>query len=63
MSATRMHLLHCASDWHKMKLIWQRLGHANIAITLDMYAHSLPAAYEQAANTLARRRMPSIALR
>jgi integrase len=43
-----------ASDWHEMKLISQRLGHANIAITLDVYAHVLPAADEQAANTLAR---------
>jgi integrase len=37
-----------------MKLISQRLGHASIAVTLDMYAHVLPAADERAANTLAR---------
>jgi excisionase family DNA binding protein len=43
-----------ASGWHEMKLISQRLGHANIAVTLDLYAHVLPAADEQAANTLAR---------
>jgi len=33
-----------ATGWHEMKVISQRLGHANIAITLDMYAHVLPAA-------------------
>ena len=43
-----------ATGWHEMKLISQRLGHANIAITLDTYAHVLPAADEQAACTLAR---------
>jgi integrase len=43
-----------ATGWHEMKLISQRLGHANIAITLDTYSHVLPAADEQAANTLAR---------
>ena len=43
-----------ATGWHEMKLISQRLGHANIAITLDTYAHVLPAADEQAARTLAR---------
>jgi integrase len=37
-----------------MKLISQPLGHTNIAITLDTYSHVLPAADEQAANTLAR---------
>lgn len=43
-----------ATGWHEMKLISQRLGHANIAITLDTYSHVLRAADEQAANTLAR---------
>lgn len=43
-----------ATGWHEMKLISQRLGHANIGITLDTYAHVLPAADEQAARTLAR---------
>jgi integrase len=32
----------------------QRLGHASVGITLDTYAHVLPAADERAANTLAR---------
>ncbi|MGI8576031.1 MAG: hypothetical protein ACR2MA_12020 [Egibacteraceae bacterium] len=43
-----------ATGWHEMKLISQRLGHAYIGITLDTYAHVLPAADEQAARTLAR---------
>ena len=33
--------------------ISQRLGHANVAITLDTYSHVLPAADETMAHTLA----------
>jgi integrase len=42
-----------ATGWHDVKVISQRLGHANIGITLDTYSHVLPAADEHAANTLA----------
>jgi integrase len=43
-----------ATGWHEVKVISQRLGHASIGFTLDAYAHVLPAADEQTANTLAR---------
>lgn len=36
-----------------MKVISQRLGHANVAITMDTYSHVLPAADERVAHTLA----------
>jgi integrase len=42
-----------AAGWHHVKVISQRLGRANTSITLDTYSHVLPAADEQAANTLA----------
>lgn len=42
-----------ATGWHEVKVISQRLGHASIGFTLDTYAHVLPAADEQTANTLA----------
>ena len=36
------------------KVVQERLGHANIAITLDTYSHAVPALEEQAAATVAR---------
>jgi integrase len=36
------------------KVVQERLGHANIAITLDVYSHAVPALEEQAAATVAR---------
>lgn len=36
------------------KVIQERLGHANIAITLDTYSHTVPALEEQAAATVAK---------
>ncbi|MEX2374989.1 MAG: site-specific integrase, partial [Dehalococcoidia bacterium] len=42
-----------ATGWHEVKVISERLGHANLAITLDTYSHVLPAADEATANTLA----------
>jgi|SRR5215216_6421968 integrase len=35
------------------KVVQERLGHANIAITLDTYSHGVPALEEQAAHTVA----------
>jgi integrase len=35
------------------KVVQERLGHANIAITLDTYSHAVPALEEQAAYTVA----------
>jgi integrase len=35
------------------KIVQERLGHANIAITLDTYSHAVPALEEQAAATVA----------
>jgi Phage integrase family/Arm DNA-binding domain len=35
------------------KIVQERLGHANIAITLDSYSHAVPALEEQAAATVA----------
>jgi integrase len=35
------------------KVVQERLGHANIAITLDTYSHAVPALEEQAAHTVA----------
>lgn len=37
-----------------MKVISQRLGHASIGITIDTYAHVLPKADQETAETLAR---------
>jgi hypothetical protein len=42
-----------ATGWHEAKVISQRLGHANVGITLDTYSHVLPAADETVAHTLA----------
>ena len=42
-----------ATGWHDVKVLSQRLGHANVAITLDTYSHVLPAADETMAHTLA----------
>jgi integrase len=35
------------------KIVSERLGHANIAITMDTYSHVLPGLDEQAAGTVA----------
>jgi integrase len=42
-----------STDWHEIKVISERLGHASIGITLDTYAHVLPVADERTAHTLA----------
>ena len=42
-----------AAGWHEVKVISERLGHANVAITIDTYSHVLPAADEATAHTLA----------
>jgi integrase len=44
--------------WHwrpvsTRRWVQERLGHANIAITLDTYSHAVPALEEQAARTVA----------
>jgi hypothetical protein len=36
------------------KIVSERLGHANIAITMDTYSHVLPGQDEQAADTVAQ---------
>jgi len=36
-----------------VKVISERLGHANVAITLDVYSHVIPGMDEQAATTVA----------
>jgi integrase len=43
-----------ATGWHEVKVISERLGHANVAITIDTYSHVLPAADAAAAHTLAK---------
>lgn len=43
-----------ATGWHEVKVLSQRLGHASVGITLDTYAHVLPAADQEQADTLAR---------
>jgi integrase len=35
------------------KVVSERLGHANIGITLDRYSHCLPALFEEAAYRVA----------
>jgi integrase len=35
------------------KVVQQRLGHANIGVTLDTYSHAIPAMQEDAAATIA----------
>lgn len=30
-----------ATGWHEAKVISQRLGHANVAITLDIHSHEV----------------------
>jgi integrase len=42
-----------ATGWHEVKVSSERLGHANVAITLDTYSHVLPDADEVTAHTLA----------
>ncbi len=42
-----------AAGWHEVKVISERLRHANVAITIDTYSHVLPAADEATAHTLA----------
>jgi integrase len=39
---------------HPVKVVSERLGHANIAITMDTYSHVLPGLDEQAAGQVAR---------
>jgi integrase len=46
--------LAAATGWHDVKIMSERLGHANVGITLDTYSHVLPVADEQTAHTLAR---------
>lgn len=46
--------LAAATGWHDVKIMSERLGHANVGITLDLYAHVLPVADERTAHTLAR---------
>jgi integrase len=43
-----------ATGWHEVKVISERLGHANVAITIDTYSHVLPAADAETAHTLAK---------
>jgi integrase len=43
-----------ATDWHEVKVISQRLGHASVGFTIDTYAHVLPTADSETAFTLAR---------
>jgi len=43
-----------ASGWLEVQVISRRLGHASVGFTPDAYAHVLPAADEETANTLAR---------
>jgi integrase len=35
------------------KVVSERLGHANISITLDTYSHAIPALQEEAATRIA----------
>jgi integrase len=41
------------------KVVSERLGHANINITLDVYSHAIPAMEEEAAAKIAALFMPS----
>jgi integrase len=43
-----------ATGWHEVKIISERLGHTNVAITIDTYSHVLPAADAATAHTLAK---------
>jgi integrase len=40
------------------KVVSERLGHANISITLDIYSHAIPAMEEEAAAKVAALFMP-----
>jgi integrase len=40
------------------KVVSERLGHANIAITLDTYSHAVPALSEEAASRVAALFLP-----
>jgi integrase len=42
-----------ARGWHEVKVISERLGHASVGITVDTYAHVLPTADRETADTLA----------
>lgn len=42
------------ADMREVKIISERLGHANVAITIDTYSHVLPAADAATAHTLAK---------
>lgn len=42
-----------ATGWHEVEILSQRLGHANVAVTLDTSSHVLAAADETLAHTLA----------
>jgi integrase len=41
------------------KVVSERLGHANISITLDVYSHAIPAMEEEAAAKIAALFMPA----
>jgi integrase len=43
-----------ATGWHEAKIISERLGYANVAITIDTDSHVLPAAGAETAHTLAK---------
>ncbi|WP_370324043.1 tyrosine-type recombinase/integrase [Euzebya sp.] len=43
-----------ATGWHEVKTLSRRLGHASVGMTLDTYAHALPADDRLQADTLAR---------
>ncbi len=43
-----------ATGWHEVKTLSRRLGHASVGMTLDTYAHALPADDREQADTLAR---------
>ena len=43
-----------ATGWHEVKIVSERLGHANVAITIDTDSHVLPAADAATEHTLAK---------
>ena len=46
------HLFGTAS-WRSAKIVQERLGHANVAQTLQVYSHVLPGMSEEAAEVIA----------
>ena len=34
------------------KVVWERLGHATVSITLDTYSHAIPALQEEEAERI-----------